>query len=124
MRALSSSSGCGYGKTRSSWISPRKSDFANDETSRSSRAGFSVVAVSIGASDLLRRAGSRADVRGGRADQPALALLLEDVRRPTGHAGAREHRREEVGRNARVVEHHGRPEFHVRGQHALRMALL
>src|SRR5213080_1799740 len=107
MRPLSSSSGCGYGKTRSSWISPRNSDLANDETSRSSGAARWVVAVSIGASDLLRRARSRANVGGRRADQPALALLLEDVRRPAGHARAREHRREEVGRNARIVEHHG-----------------
>ena len=35
IRSCSAGSGCGHGKTSSSWISPRNSDLANDETARS-----------------------------------------------------------------------------------------
>src|SRR3954466_8508738 len=116
MRSCSSPSGLGYGKTRSSWISPRNSDFENDETA---------VAASMAATlHLVWRARSRADVDGGRADQAALPLLLEDVRGPAGHARACEHRREEVRRHVRVVEHDSRPELDVRGEHAVRAARL
>ncbi len=54
--------------------------------------------------DVLDRARPGADVLGGRADQLGLALLLEDVGRPAGHAGAGEHRREQVRRHFRQVE--------------------
>src|SRR5436305_14950268 len=50
--------------------------------------------------ELGGRARSGPDVIGRRADQPALALLLEDVGRPAGHTRAREHRREEGRRYA------------------------
>ena len=42
-------------------------------------------------SDLADGARALADVLRGRADQPRLALLLEDVRDPAGHARAGEH---------------------------------
>ena len=41
--------------------------------------------------DRAHRPRRRTDVLRGRADQPPLALLLEDVRRPAGDARAREH---------------------------------
>ena len=66
----------------------------------------------------------RPDVLRGRADQPALALLLEDVGRPAGHARAREHRREQLRRHLGVVEHDRRPELDVGGQHAVGLARL
>ena len=44
--ACSSAFGFGYGKTISSWISPRKSDFANEETARS---GLSSIAAWVAA---------------------------------------------------------------------------
>ena len=67
------------------------------------------------------RAG-RPDVLRRRPDQPALALLLEDVRRPAGGARAGEQRREQVRRHLGVVEHDGRPELDVRRQHAVGLA--
>ncbi len=47
IRSCSSGRGGGQGNTISSWISPRKSDFANEETARS---GFSSVPTSVAAS--------------------------------------------------------------------------
>ena len=46
-----------------------------------------------------QRARRLADVARRRADQPALALLLEDVRRPARRPRAREQRREQLGRD-------------------------
>src|SRR5207245_1179455 len=63
-----------------------------------------------------------ADVLRGRADQLGLALLLEDVRRPPRHARAREHRREQLRRDVREVEDHGRPELDVGREHAVGLA--
>jgi hypothetical protein len=44
----STSSGRGYGKASSSWISPRKSDFANDEAPSTGDVGWDVLAASTG----------------------------------------------------------------------------
>jgi hypothetical protein len=43
----------GYGKASSSWISPRNSDLANDETPSTGGVAWRVVAASI--ADLLDR---------------------------------------------------------------------
>ena len=48
-----------------------------------------------GAQRPLTARAARADVLGGRPDQPRLALLLEDVRRPAGGPRAGEHAREQ-----------------------------
>src|SRR3954447_17820306 len=69
--------------------------------------------------DLFNRARPRTNVLRRRPDEPGLALLLEDVRGPAGHARGGEHRREEVRRDAGEVEHHGGPELHIRGEHAV-----
>ena len=45
----------------------------------------------------------RADVLGARADQPVVRVLLQDVRRPAGHAAHGKHRREQLRRNAERV---------------------
>src|SRR5829696_3843251 len=140
MRSRSASDGRGHGKTMSSWISPRKSDFEKEEApSTGGRESCVVVAVSApvvkllsvptrgasyapGPSDLRDRrelAGARPDVRGRGAHQAPLALLLEDVRRPSADARAREHRGEHVRRDLGHVEHDGRPELDVRGEHAV-----
>ena len=47
IRSCSSGSGCGHGNTISSWISPRNSDFVNEETSLS---GLSSICASVAAS--------------------------------------------------------------------------
>ena len=73
--------------------------------------------------DASERAGGPTYLADGRMSRPG-ALLLEDVRRPAGHAGAREHGREERRRDLGDVEHDGRPELDVRGEHALGMARL
>src|SRR4051794_15520739 len=49
------------------------------------------------------------DVARRRADQPAEALLLEDVRRPARGPRAREQRREQLRGDGRAVEHDRRP---------------
>ena len=67
---------------------------------------------------------ARTDVLRRRPDQPALALLLEDVRAPAGDARAREQRREEVGGDVGVVEHDRGPELDVGGEHAVGLARL
>ena len=74
--------------------------------------------------DGCSRARPAPDVLRRRADQAALALLLEDVRRPAGHARAGEHRREQLRRHLGVVEHDRRPELDVRRQHAVGLARL
>ena len=65
----------------------------------------------------------RAGVDRGRADQPAGALLLQDVRRPAAGAGAGEHRGEHVGRHLGEVEDDRGPELDVRLEHAVGTAL-
>src|ERR1700674_1955393 len=55
----------------------------------------------------------RADVLGLGADEPAGALLLEDVRRPTGDPSGGEDRSEEVAVDAQRVEQHGGVELDV-----------
>src|SRR3954452_9357070 len=74
--------------------------------------------------DLLRRPRRGPAVLRGRAAEAALALLLEDVRRPTGDARGGEHRREQIGRPVRVVEDHRRPDLDVGGQDAVGTASL
>ena len=49
-------------------------------------------------------------------------ILLEDVRRPAGRARAGEHRRRELWRHVRDVEHHRRPELDVRREHPIGLA--
>ncbi len=121
--SCSASSGLGNGKTISSWISPRNSDFANEETPSTGRR------VLRGGGGLHQAAGPRTtgrgpgpDVLGRGPDQPGLALLLEDVGRPARHARAGEERGEQVGRHLREVEHHRGPELDVGGQHAVGLA--
>src|SRR5512132_4022937 len=70
------------------------------------------------------RSGRWADVLRRRPDEPPLALLLEDVGRPAGHARAREHAREERRRHLGLVEHHRRPELDVGGEDAVGLARL
>src|SRR5581483_12421989 len=85
-------------------------------------------AVRAGASrsalKLRQRPRRGPDVLGRRPDQPALPLLLQDVRRPAGGPSAGEHRREEIRWNVGEVEHHGGPELDVGGEHAVRLARL
>src|SRR3954454_5553470 len=76
------------------------------------------------ARNLADRARARADVPGGRPDEARLALLLEDVRRPARDARAREHRGEELRRDLGGVEHDGRQDLDVGGQHAVGTARL
>src|SRR5918996_3412562 len=87
-------------------------------------ASIESLRVRPGAVDRVRRPRPRARVAGGGTDQPALALLLEDVRGPARHPRTGEHRREQLGRHVGVVEHDGGPELDVRGQHAVRLARL
>ena len=54
-----------------------------------------------------------------RANQLRLALLLEDVCRPSGDARAGEHRREQVRRHFGQIKHDRRPELDVRREHAV-----
>src|SRR3954470_19863814 len=70
------------------------------------------------------RPGRRADVLRRRPDEPRLALLLEDVGRPTGHARAGEHAREERRRHLGQVEDDGRPELDVGRKDAIGLARL
>src|SRR3954454_263178 len=92
----------------------------NSRTSPSARIPLSWDTPSrLRAGDLGDRARPGPDVLRGRPDQPALALLLEDVSAPAGDARAREQRGEQVGRDLGRVEYDGRPELDVRGQHAV-----
>src|SRR4051794_20934885 len=75
-------------------------------------------------SDVADAARPRPDVLRGRADQPALALLLEDVGAPARHPRAGEQRREEVGGNLGGGEHPPAPELDVGGEHAIGLARL
>ncbi len=73
-----------------------------------------------GSAESERAAG--ADVSGRRPHEPAEALLLEDVGRPARGARAGEHRRRELRRHVRDVEHDRRPELDVRREHAVGLA--
>src|SRR5690349_12404567 len=74
------------------------------------------------AGQLRQRTGTGADVGGGGTNQPALALLLEDVSRPAGGAGTGEHRGEQLRWDVGEIEHHRRPELDVSGQHTIGLA--
>ena len=74
------------------------------------------------ASRRLKRARRRADVPRRRPEQPAGSLLLEDVRRPAGHARAGEHRRRQRRRDLRDVEDERRVVLDVRLERPLGMA--
>ena len=76
------------------------------------------------ASRRLQRPRRRPDIARRRPEQPAGPLLLEDVRRPPGHAGAGEHRRRERRRDLCDVEHDRRVVLDVRREHAIGVPLL
>src|SRR5262245_28371967 len=67
---------------------------------------------------LLER---RPDVVRRRPDQAVVAHLLEDVRRPAGHARDGEGRREELARDADPLEDDRGPELHVGVERAIRL---
>src|SRR5436190_1158844 len=64
------------------------------------------------------------DIAGRRPEEPARALLLEDVGRPAGDARAREHGRRQRRRDLGDVEHKSRVVLDVRSQGPLRMPTL
>ena len=111
-----SATGCTRRPTSSPRLSPEDQRALRDLLQRA----FEV--LSYCRSDSGR--GGRPDVLRRRADQPPLALLLEDVGAPAGDARAGEHRREQVGRHLGGVEHDRRPELDVGGQHAVGLARL
>src|SRR4051812_25997936 len=63
---------------------------------------------------------ARPDVAGGRANEAAGLLLLDDVRRPARDARTPEHGRRQVGRDLRDVEDDRGPELDVRLERAVR----
>src|SRR4051794_38456536 len=77
-----------------------------------------------GSDPLVQAALRRSDITCRRAEQPARALLLEDVRRPACDARAREHRGCERRGDLRNVEDDGGVVLDIRGEHAVRRALL
>src|SRR5258708_2480552 len=54
-----------------------------------------------------------ARIVGAWADQPVIAVLFQNVRRPSGHAAYREDRRKEIDRNAQRIVSGGRVKIHV-----------
>src|SRR4051794_5572945 len=88
----------------------------------SRRRGCAAAGVSVFWDGPLKPSGALPHVDGARADQPAGALLLEDVRRPARGARAGEQRRHQLRRHLCRVEHDRRPELDVGGQHAVRLA--
>src|SRR5689334_14145737 len=66
----------------------------------------------------------RPDVACRRSEQPARSLLLEDVRRPAGHPGAREHRGRQRRWDLGDVENDRRVVLDVRRKDAVRRLLL
>src|SRR5439155_1491763 len=65
---------------------------------------------------------ARTGVLALRADEAVVAELLQDVGRPAGDPGPREHRGEEVGGNAEAVVDRGGIEVHVGVDAATRAA--
>src|SRR3954453_17411384 len=74
--------------------------------------------------DERERALARSDVLRRRADQPRLALLLEDKGRPAGGPSAGEQAREQWARDVGVVEHERWPELDVGGKDPVGLARL
>ena len=71
IRSCSSGSGAGHGKTSSSWISPRNSDFANEETARSGLPSTCCGGRRLhGPQAIQARPPSRASARAAPGDRP------------------------------------------------------
>src|SRR3990170_295780 len=62
------------------------------------------------------RPAAGAHVVAARPDQPVVVVLLDDVGAPAGDAADRDHRREEVDRNAERIKEGSRIEVDVRNQ--------
>src|SRR5215203_1904491 len=78
--------------------------------------------LAVPALDLLWFARARPDVSRRRTNQASGLLLLEDVGAPPSGAGTGEHRGEHVSWNVGEVEHDGRPELDVGGEHSVGLA--